>query len=490
MFEALLCHSHADTELAKTIAARLQSTSEVDIGLQVCPSAAGTTVVEAWECGLSSRAILLLLSGDAVPSRLKREDWSLLLAHLERDAEPPVVTILAGSCPYPKLLERRNFYRYRDDPKGSLRAIGRWLLSLDCDGPKFVPADLPWFGGREDELALLWEALVDGAGMVAISNPAPASGKSSLAQKFAWAVGRHFRDILWVDCAERSQTAIAGELAAQAGVSYEGPLAQVLGRLEPLFHEHRLLVVLDDVTGPLPFPGSMESGRTSVLITTGCDGKHLPDHVQVLTIDSVETPVRNAVMEGVEQRLWQAMSVCRPGGFPLTLAAKIANLDDSVALSACNRLVAQRWADPFDLERNWFRVGAGSRQERQDENLQRRHAEELNVIFSQWWKLPDHCGTLIGEVATAFRWSLQSDWRLAASLGEKAFAYLKSKGRRQEAAEQCRQLADGAREWQDERVAETCAWELSWLQDEGGEVRSRPAAAEQLAFDFRLPAFH
>jgi len=490
VLDVFICCSPADREAAAAIAARLQHGAEAEVSLEECDPEAGQTVASAWDGGLSSAAILLLLSPQAVPERLSRSHWESVLNHVEANATPPLGAVLVSDCPYPRLLERKRFFRWADDAQGALRAIERWALSLHSqpEQPSFVPAGLPWFQGRHHELNRMWEALVDAAGAIVLVNPAPGSGKTSLAQEFARVASGHFRDILWVACGDRTLTAIVSDLGSQLGLTLQGSAEEALARTSRVIQEHRLLVVFDDLTVEAPIVTSPE-GRTSLLITARSGQIELPPHARIMRIESTIPPVlTEPPADSLDRRLWEAISVCRPHGFPLELAARIANIEESMARDACHRLVAQRWVDPFDAAGVRFRVGAGSLAAKQSaadyEVLRRRHAETLKEIFSDWRRRPARCEEFLAELEVAFQWALRSDWQLANELAERAFPFLKAQQRWPEAARICLQLLQAAGERRDSRVVENCAWELSWIQDEQGGIRRPPVVGDQLAFDW------
>ena len=78
---------------------------------------------------------------------------------------------------------------------------------------------------------------------------------------------------------------------------------------------------------------------------------------------------------------------------------------------------------------------------------------------------------------------MRSDWSLATSLADRAFAFLKVEGRLPEAAQIYTQLRQAAEHKQDKRVIQSCSWELSWIRDESGNLLS-PVIGDQLAFGF------
>jgi hypothetical protein len=471
------------------IRARLERGAEAMVWLDECGGHSGQTVAATWEVGLSSAAILLLLSPEAVPQRRGREDWELALKHIEGNAEPPLGAVLLRDCSFPRLLERKRFFRWTDHPREVLRAIEKWVISLHQQGelPAFLPAHLPWFQGRERELDALWETLADDAGVVVLANSAPGSGKTSLAHEFARAASGHFRDILWIECGSRSQASIAGELASQLGVRLDEPVEESLVRLEGLIGEHRLLLVLDDVMEETPILAPLE-GRCSVLITTQSGELKLPPHVRIMHVENaIHSTLADLPAGSVERRLWEAISICRRHGFPLELPARIARINGSDAKAAVERLVAQRWIDPVDAAGTRFRVGAISSSvklpDADYEMLRRRHAVALNEDLATWRAHPARCKALLAELEIGFQWAMRSDWNLATSLTDRAFAFLKAEGRLPEAARIYTQLRQAAEHKQDERVIQNCSWELSWIWDESGNVFS-PVIGDQLAFRF------
>jgi hypothetical protein len=327
VIDVFLCHSAADREVAARIASRLER-AESKVWLEQCSRDDAHTIPEAWDGGISSAAILLLLSPDTVPQRLNRDEWEPLLAHVAGNATPPIGAILIRECAYPRLLERKDFHRWDDRPEALLRALESWVLRLhpQSEFHSFMPARQPWFEGRQHEMDLLWTALVDEAGAAVLSNAAPGSGKTSLAQEFARVAGGQFRDILWVECGGRSRLSIAGELAAQLGTSLQGPVEEAIAGLGRLIENHRLLVVLDDVTGDIPIDLAPD-GRASLLITTRLPGLPLPERAVLVRLeDAIAPSPSESPMDPLDLRLLEAMSVCRPQGFPLEFAARIAGI--------------------------------------------------------------------------------------------------------------------------------------------------------------------
>lgn len=472
--DVYLCHAPADIDLALQIKYRLDRCAEANVWLEPCGRGTEQTMAQAWDGGLSSGAILLLLSADAIPIALPRKDWDALLQHVDAHAVPPVGALLLNDCPYPRLLERRRFVRHAGAPAAALREIAQWIVSAHrIEPPRFVAAPLPWFQRRERELRDLEDALVDDSGIVAVVGENPRCGKTSLAQEFARRYDSHFRDLLWITCGARTRTAIRAEIAASMGIAEDD-------RIESVLENHRFLLVLDDVV-EIPI-NPRANGRASVLATARSPELRLPQHGRRIEVAAVSSPSPNvASIDPIERQFLDAASACRAQEFAAALAARIADLDDSAARAACEHLAALRLIDPLDAAGARFRIVAAIDP---SDDIRRRHAETLRAIFAEWRREPARCRALIAEFEIALDWGLSRDWPLAVALADRGFAFLRSENRVQEAAELYRRLRQNARARGDSGVAENCSWELSWIENESGGIRPVSMSAGQIAFDF------
>lgn len=462
LLDVFLCYSPADREVADRIQVRLIHGAEATVWLEPCGRGTGQTLAAAWDGGLSAAAIVLLLSPNSIPDRLPVEQWRPLLEHVDGNATPPVGVVLLEACPYPRLLERKRLFRWSGSGPGILRQIESWIVGLHDDGPpSFVPARLPWFEARHSELTAMWEMLVDGPGAVLVLNPEPRSGKTSLAQEFACAASGHFRDVVWIACGDRPADSIAWELR----------------RFAP---QHRVLLVLDDLTEDLPLQPANDR-RASVLVTTRRADLNMPVEGQTIRTGYPAPPLPECPAPGgAERRLWDAMSACRPQSIPLNVAMRISGMEPGEAQDAAQRLVAQRLVDPLDAAGMHFRMAATPA----GGAFRERHGQAIYEIFSQWRTQPENARTARAELEPALKWALASDWTLATRLANHAGAFLRAEERNPEAARIYAQLRQAARQRGDDEVAENCSWELSWLQTEEGEPRPAAVSGHQLAFAF------
>ncbi len=484
MVEVFLCCSPADREVAGAIAARLEATAEARVIIDDTDSG---TVAEKWEGGLAASGILLLLSPEAVPGQVSRERWGALLDHAANHGDPPLGTVLVRACGYPRILDRKLCFRWERGGPEVLRAIQQWVIGLHQlpDRRTFTPARLRWFEGRDAELAVLWETLVDRAGRALLVREGSV-GKTSLAQEFARRAAAYFRDVLWIRCADRPLAAIVAQLAGQIGASYPGETDEVFADLLERAGKHRVLLVFDDLPGGLTLPA--RQGRASVLVTARTCGETAG--AQMLSPAALPQAALAAPVDPVELRLWKAMAVCRPDGFPLELAAGIAGLEAGEAADVYRRLAERRLVDPLDEANGWMRLSAASwaAAGKDLDAERRRHAELVQRAAAEWAAKPDFRERHEGEWLAAFRWAATADWRLALSIARSTVAFLRHQGRLAETATllvALREAADQQGEWQ---VSDECSWELSWIR--GLPYRGAgwaPVDGDQLGFDFGAP---
>ncbi|MCC6587498.1 MAG: hypothetical protein IT168_12450 [Bryobacterales bacterium] len=484
ILEIFLCCSPADRPVADIIAARLSHGAEAIVTVD---DGAAESVASKWEGGLSSAAILLLLSPDSVPPRVSRDHWGDLLDHAGGNTQPPVATVLLKDCGYPRILDRKNFFRWNANTPEVLRDLERWVLQLHQLPAErtFTPARLFWFEGREQELSDLWEALVDRSGAAALVNPAPASGKTSLAQEFARQAAANFRDVIWIGCGPRSAASVLAELAGRVGGSDFSPDPnQAFAEMLETAGRHRVLLVLDDFRDQFAIP-SAPPGRASLLVTTRSKPA---GGIATVRVEAAGTVSPTLPEEEVDHGLWRACAVCNPTGFPIDLAVRIANLSQKEASAACSRLIAQRLLDPCDAAARFVRLNAHSMAAAGEVALTRerlQHAQTILEIIKQAGNSPDLNQDYVPELLPAFQYANEANWQLACNIAKRAAALLRRHHRVAEAVEMLvalRDAADGRADWQ---ISDECAWELSWIR--GVPYRGAPRLAgtgNQLSLDF------
>ena len=434
-----LCYAEADRAPAESIAARFERTAEVRVWLET----ARTPVNEMWDRGLGSAGIVLLLSPHSVAEPFVLGEWKDLIDH----TSPPVVCVELAECRYPPLLKRRRWFRWSDP--NALRELHRWAIGLHAvpDPPPFAPAAVPGI----DAPQYLWETLVDQPGCLEVD-------QTDVAQQFAHAAAPFFRDVVWIACARRSPPCIAGEICAQLSASLDGPEDEALQRAVGKARKHRLLLVLDGLEPEFVVP--VPEGSGSVLVTRRSD---LP----------------RAAEEPADAALFEAMSACVPGAFPLELPASMIGLRMDKAVAAADRLATTGLVARLDRSGSRHRLRARAHP-RKVEGLRGKHAAELCRAFTR--RSTNHATALryLSEVEIAIRWAVMRDWGLATQLTYSAGSFLRDLKRDAESAFLYDILLWAAKEQGDDAVISTCESELLWIRGGmGGTLRQSAAGPAQ-----------
>ncbi len=475
LLDIFLCHGPCDAEKAAAVEARLRTSAGARVSIEECDSREGA-IPFVWDQGLSSAAIVLLLSPGCVPKPLKLGDWNPLIEHALTGSRSPVISVLTAPCAYPKLLERRRFFAWEGAGSQALREIERIAQSL-LPPPETASLELaprPWFAGREEEMETLWRAVADQPGVALIRGGAR-SGKTALAQEFARRARRQFREIHWIRCGGASPAYLAGELSVSVGVPAGPDEESTLEAVRAELAGRRALLVLDSVgdSDVLFLPG----GRVSAVVTSG-EPLLLPDAVEIYLDGAYPAPA-GVTLDDDAGALARSMTICDPHGCPAALAARIAGLEPAPAQSAMAALIAAGRVDPFDLGGEVFRFPSGT----PARPLHRWHAEAVAEIFARWRQEPAPCDACAAEFERAYEWALDSDWVLAKALGRRGFAFFRWRGRAAEARRVIERLHAAAGDFQDREMLEECDWEMSWFAGArtGGP---RGTGGEQLALDF------
>lgn len=206
-----------------------------------------------------------------------------------------------------------------------------YRLVVRKPGPSQLPADLPDFVGRGDELE---RALASEAAVLAVTGP-PGVGKTSFAVRLAHRLRAEYEDgQLHVNLRAfspgrtvRPEQALSRFLRALGAeqIPVELEAQQVLWN--HLLGRRRVLIVIDNATRELLDPLLPESGRVKVIVTSRTD---LPEHEQIRlgVFDEHEAHalLDNMRIEGGHHDRAELIRLC--ANLPLALRIAGANLAD------------------------------------------------------------------------------------------------------------------------------------------------------------------
>ena len=247
-----LAHAEADHEFARRLTEFLEFGCNVicdtDEGL-ILP---GEDLIGKVENGLATDAIVLLLSEASCPARWPRERWEPVLFEEAHRARVELVTVLLSDCPFPTLLQRRNFVDARTNRLAALRLLKRWIWQRDRGPGQLLNAAF------SADLEDFYSRLADKAGTLEVSGAA--------ALRFAREASQQFEAVLWVPCFHRSLAQIAGELGSQLGLCLEGTTEENCRKIQDLLSARRCLLVLDAPDSNVVV-ALVPQGRTSTLVT-------------------------------------------------------------------------------------------------------------------------------------------------------------------------------------------------------------------------------
>lgn len=459
MLDILICHAPQDASTAEAIAARLEACAEVRPWLEPCvlPDRA---IPDVWDRGMASAAIIALLSPDSVRARVQRDEWADLLEHFETNETPPVACIKLSACAYPKILERRRFFTWTGDGFETLRDVERWAIGLHPPAPDRLDlAPIPGFTGRDLEIDALFAALADAPGQAALLNAEPASGKTALAQEFARRASRHFREIYWAYCGENHPERIHNDLRDQAGTAG--------------FLEHRVLVVLDNVTSEDQL--LVAPSKASILVTSRLP--KLRSNYREFHIES-SAPPEPASVDGP---LLETLRACGPHNAALSIAAKAAGLFEENARSAAGALIEGGHAVPFDLAGKRIRL---SHPRPADPSREAALAETVADAVERWRLDGALAADALPEANAAIEWGFANHWPLAVRLSQCLFTYLRARNRDDEARRVMERLAGAAESRGDDTARQEADWELSWMASGSAPPQRAQDSGQQLTLDF------
>lgn len=372
------------------------------------------TVVDVFAEAKASDQVLFLLTAGVTPPAARGE-WRGILEHLEQRRDPPLAFHLLEPVAVPAAVRRALC-------GDGLRGVDAWAAS-HCQLPGHVPAALPWFTGREQELEDLFQALVDRPGVLTLTGPA-LCGKSSLAQHFARLAGPCFQSVEWI---------MDGRTLPASAIGT------------------RSLYVVDEAPEPYVIP----AGNSSVLLTAR-EWHSGP----TLALSPVALP------ELPDEPDLAALALLRRNGFH-RLAA-------DMPIERLTALAEARLLDRIDAAGDWYRLPWPVAP---DESWRPRWARAVYYGLLQ----PQDRHAWLPESLPAYLWAAQHDWPLAVELGRRAARKLEEEGRQAQAAHLWRLLEMDAEAHGQPALAKEAASARAWIVNEHSGAYLDIEPGEQLS---------
>ena len=240
MRSAVFCHAAEDANLARELGAFLELNCRLEVSRDEGLIRADYGLLEAVGHGLSADVVLVLLSPEAVRGAGSREEWEPVLFQQPRIFGTEIVFLLARHCKFPELIRRRNFFDLTKDRLAGQRALKRWVMELDwlSQRPIELPQASSSAGGDPELLEDLARRVVDRPGVeIDIGR--------ELALALAYAHQADFEGVLWLNCANRSNAGMLGDVANRLGLRLAGTFEQNREELEKFCANRRFLFVFE-----------------------------------------------------------------------------------------------------------------------------------------------------------------------------------------------------------------------------------------------------
>jgi TIR domain len=249
-------YAPADRKLAERLAKFLEQGADVRVFLEEGELRAGEDLLsKAREARMADLAVVLFSRESmSLSPRWARAQWEGPLVTEPADDGVRIAFLRCDDCVPPKVLAPQFTAR-------QLRQLKRWVRGCD-------PGTPPDSG----DLNILGMALADRPGFETIES-------AELASQFAHGFRDDFDAVVFLDCADRSLAALAGDLAVRLGLRLEGPLEQNLARLREFCAPRRLLLVLEDPRTPDALE-LVPEGRCSTLVSQAPAPAAAPDPIR------------------------------------------------------------------------------------------------------------------------------------------------------------------------------------------------------------------
>jgi hypothetical protein len=238
------CYGPADRALASTIAEFLQRTLDLRLFLEEGELRPGENLASKARDAQTADLVLVLFSRHSLPPRWPRSEWEEAFVNEPAAESVRIAFVKCDDCVPPRVLTP-----VFDASLHGLRRIKRWVLEKQLRSAPPAP-----------DAEVLGIAIADRPGLE--TTPSAAA-----ARQFLQAFRDDFDAAFTLDFNGRGLAALAGDLAAQAGLRLEGDLETNLERLREFCSPRRFLIACasTDAEDIAPF---LFGGRNSTLIVT------------------------------------------------------------------------------------------------------------------------------------------------------------------------------------------------------------------------------
>jgi hypothetical protein len=220
----VLCYSPHDETAVRRIGACLEANLPCSVSYSESVLRPGLDLVDATERALGAEMALVFLSPHSVPASWKLERWKPVFFDKAEEFGSLLGVVLLADCKFPELLRRRCFFDVRSDPANEARRIRRWLL-------------------RPHRLA---------AGEIPASAPSDLPGLFDMpfaeAQSLAATHDNDFEAVCRIDCEERSDAGVLGDLGHAMGLCLPKTLPENRAALQEQSAKHRSLFLVAHAT--------------------------------------------------------------------------------------------------------------------------------------------------------------------------------------------------------------------------------------------------
>lgn len=242
------CYAPGDRKLARRVADFLERGADVRVFFEEGELQPGEDLAAKAREARTADIVVVLFSRESLPSRWRRDQWEPALVTEPAEEGVRMAFLRSDECNPPKVLAPM----FEANLNG-LRQLKRWVRGKDLKSRTGDP--------HSPELEVMGIAIADRPGLETVE-------ESAVARDFARVFRDDFDEVLLLECAGRTQTALAGDLGVQLGLRLEGPLAENMRRLHEFCSQRRMLVVLDGASAA-DADAFTSGGRCSTLISTG-----------------------------------------------------------------------------------------------------------------------------------------------------------------------------------------------------------------------------